>query len=181
MNSGYFTWRPIYIFIISRSFFLKIKNVSDKSSREIQNTHFVFRDFFYDNRTVYLLMWKKYGRNRDATHISIIRRMHFACWIPKATNTHSEYVILIAPPLQQWLHERASMLPLRKNVLRKMSLLRTKSVCRSEIQLLSLYPYAEGFSVQSEMLQKNFAGYRRYIKIQIFIDPWNISKYISLI
>jgi hypothetical protein len=28
----------------------------------------------------------------------------------KATNTHSEYVIRIAFPLQQWLHERASML-----------------------------------------------------------------------
>jgi len=33
-----------------------------------------------------------------------------ACWIPKATNTLSEYVIFIAFPLQQWLHERASML-----------------------------------------------------------------------
>jgi hypothetical protein len=39
-----------------------------------------------------------------------IRRMCISCWIPKATNTHSQYVILIAFPLQQWLHERASML-----------------------------------------------------------------------
>jgi len=31
-------------------------------------------------------------------------RMRIACWIPKATNTHSEYVILIVFPLQQWLH-----------------------------------------------------------------------------
>ena len=37
-------------------------------------------------------------------------RMRIACWIPKTTNTHSEYVILIAFPLQQWLRERASML-----------------------------------------------------------------------
>jgi hypothetical protein len=36
--------------------------------------------------------------------------MRMACWITKATNTHSEYVILIAFPLQQWLHERASIL-----------------------------------------------------------------------
>jgi hypothetical protein len=35
--------------------------------------------------------------------------MHFACWITKATDTHSEYVILIAFTRQQWLHERASM------------------------------------------------------------------------
>ena len=39
-----------------------------------------------------------------------IRRVHWACWITKATNTHPDYVILIAFPLQQWLHERASML-----------------------------------------------------------------------
>jgi hypothetical protein len=38
-------------------------------------------------------------------------RMLIACWIPKATNTHSEYVTLIAFPLQQWLHERASVIP----------------------------------------------------------------------
>jgi len=39
-----------------------------------------------------------------------IRRMRIACWIPKATNTHIEYAILTAFPLQQWLHERASIL-----------------------------------------------------------------------
>jgi len=36
--------------------------------------------------------------------------MRTACWIPKATNTHSECVKLIAFPLQQWLHDSASML-----------------------------------------------------------------------
>jgi hypothetical protein len=38
------------------------------------------------------------------------RRVRFACWVPKATNTHTEYAIYIAFPLQQWLHERASLL-----------------------------------------------------------------------
>ena len=37
-----------------------------------------------------------------------IRRMRIACRVPKATNTNSEYVILIAFPLQQCLHERSS-------------------------------------------------------------------------
>ena len=37
-------------------------------------------------------------------------RMCIACWIPKATDTYSEYVIFIAFPLQQWLHDRPSML-----------------------------------------------------------------------
>ena len=31
-------------------------------------------------------------------------------WIPKATNTRLEYVMLIAFPLQQWLHDLASVL-----------------------------------------------------------------------
>jgi len=31
-----------------------------------------------------------------------IWRMRTACWITKATNTHSENVILVALPLQQW-------------------------------------------------------------------------------
>ena len=35
--------------------------------------------------------------------------MHVACWIPKATNTHSQYVTLIAFPLQQQLHLSASL------------------------------------------------------------------------
>jgi hypothetical protein len=39
-----------------------------------------------------------------------IRRMRIAYWIPKATNTHSEYVTFIAFPLQQLSHERASKL-----------------------------------------------------------------------
>jgi hypothetical protein len=41
--------------------------------------------------------------------------MRIACWIPKATDTHSEYVILIVFPMQQWLHEHClSCFPLTK-------------------------------------------------------------------
>ena len=39
-----------------------------------------------------------------------IWRTRIACWIPKATNTHSEYVILIVFPLQQRSSERDPML-----------------------------------------------------------------------
>jgi len=28
--------------------------------------------------------------------------IHIACWISKVTNTHLEYVLLYALPLQQW-------------------------------------------------------------------------------
>ena len=37
-------------------------------------------------------------------------RMCIACWIPEDIDTHSECVIIIAFPRNQWLHERASML-----------------------------------------------------------------------
>ena len=39
-----------------------------------------------------------------------IWRMRIACWIPKTTNTHSEYVVPIAFLVQHGLNERASML-----------------------------------------------------------------------
>jgi hypothetical protein len=39
-----------------------------------------------------------------------IWRMRTACWMPKATHAHSEYVILVPFRQQQWLHERASIL-----------------------------------------------------------------------
>ena len=35
----------------------------------------------------------KYGTAGPVTVSEILRRMRFACWIPKATNTHSEYVV----------------------------------------------------------------------------------------
>jgi len=43
----------------------------------------------------------------QATDDKIIRHMRLACWIPKATNIHSEYVILIALYCKKWLRERA--------------------------------------------------------------------------
>jgi hypothetical protein len=53
-------------------------------------------------------MWKNIvERGRPQITIWLVR---IARCIPKATDTHSEYVTLIVSPLQQWLHERASML-----------------------------------------------------------------------
>jgi hypothetical protein len=48
--------------IISRSILLRMRNVSDKSCRENQNTHFVFSNFFPpENRAVYEIISGKYG------------------------------------------------------------------------------------------------------------------------
>jgi hypothetical protein len=59
---------------------------------------------------------EKYGTARHATDDSIIRRVRFACWIPTATNTHSEYVINFASQGQQ-PRERAPKLRLEVNCL----------------------------------------------------------------
>ena len=102
-NNGYFTWRPI----ISHSFLLRMKNVSDKICRINQNKHFMWITFF-QNCAIYEIIRKnivQWDRPQMTTW-----HMHIACWIPKATNTHSEYVLLIVFQLQQWFHKHASML-----------------------------------------------------------------------
>jgi hypothetical protein len=46
-------------------------------------------------------MWKNVKRGRPQM---TIWHMCVERWIPKATKTHSEYAMLIAFPLQRWLH-----------------------------------------------------------------------------
>ena len=90
------------ILIVSRSVLLRTKSVSDKSCRENQNTNFTYNNFFFKNRTVYEIMWKNIvERSRPQMTIWCMR---IASCVTKATNTHSEYVILIAFPLKQSLH-----------------------------------------------------------------------------
>jgi hypothetical protein len=54
-------------------------------------------------------MWKNTVQP-DRPQTTITRRMRFACWITKATDTHSKHIIFIAFPRQQWLRDRASVL-----------------------------------------------------------------------
>jgi hypothetical protein len=91
----------------SSSIFLRMRDVSDHR-KENQNTHFLFNIFFLICR--YEIMWKNVEPGRPQMTILLMR---IACWIPKATNTHShsEYVIFIAIPQRQRLHESASALP----------------------------------------------------------------------
>ena len=53
---------------------------------------------------------KMYGTARQATGENIIRRMHFAFWMTKATDTLGIYNT--AFPQLRWLRELASMLSL---------------------------------------------------------------------
>ena len=56
-NDRYCTWRPVYILIISFLVLLRMRNVSNKSCRENQNTHVLFSNFLFKNH-VYEIMWK---------------------------------------------------------------------------------------------------------------------------
>ena len=80
----------------------------EKKIVEKIETHVFFNNFFPENRAVYEIMLEKYATARQAKYDNIIRRI--PCRITKATNTHSQHVLLIAFVRQQYLQERASML-----------------------------------------------------------------------
>ena len=93
--------------IMSCWIYLRMRNVADKRCREYQNTHFIVDNFFF-NRTFYEIMWKNMA-DPDRAQMTIWH-MHIACWIPKATNTRSEYLVLIALPQQKWLHKQCCII-----------------------------------------------------------------------
>jgi hypothetical protein len=71
--------------IASHWILIRMRNVSDKICRENQS-------LFTENLLSYvsfLLEVEKYNPAIQATNDSIIRRMRFACWITKATDTLS--------------------------------------------------------------------------------------------
>ena len=53
---------------------------------------------------------EKCDRARQDTGDSIMQHLLIACWITEATNTLSEYVILVAFPWQQWIHKHTLVL-----------------------------------------------------------------------
>jgi hypothetical protein len=90
---------------ITDNLFLKFL---DKNYREYA-THILCSGFF-KNRTLFFF-WKTWKNTvqRERPQMTIWS-MRSACWIPKATNTHTGFVILIDFLQGQWLHKRASML-----------------------------------------------------------------------
>ena len=79
-----------------------------KCVEKIKHTFYVQKLFF--RKLCCLCDVEKYSTARQATDYNIIRCMRFVCWITKATDTHSDYVTLIAFTEQQWLRKRTSVL-----------------------------------------------------------------------
>jgi len=93
-------------FIISCSILLRIKKLSNKVVEKFETYIVCSIIFFYFD--FYEIICKDIVE-RDGPQMTIWR-IRIACWISKAKNTHSSCVILIVFPLQQWLHESASLL-----------------------------------------------------------------------
>jgi len=109
MNNKHFLWRPIYIFDhISLKSSQNENYFGQKFQRNTKHAFYVQKHVL-KNRALYEIMWKNIvQRGRSQTSIWLMR---IACWIPKATTSHTSCVIFIAFPLQIWLHESATTLP----------------------------------------------------------------------
>jgi len=70
----------------------RMRNISEKSCRENQNTHFIFSDFFQKSYCLWDML--KNILELDRQHMTMWL-MCIECWVSKATNTHSEYIILL--------------------------------------------------------------------------------------
>jgi hypothetical protein len=68
---------------------LIMRNISDKSCRDYQNTLFMFSNFFFSKIVTLWDNVEKCGGARQAKDNSLIRRMRFAWWTTKATHTHT--------------------------------------------------------------------------------------------
>jgi len=95
--------------IISHPVLLRMRNVSENICRENQSILYMFITSPPKSYRQYGNV-EKCGRAGQATDDNITRCISIAWWIPKATDVHSEYVIIIAFPLQQWFRERTSLL-----------------------------------------------------------------------
>jgi len=76
---------------VSRPVLLKMRNVQENQTTRITSSNF----YFFLRKSCPL--WnnvQRYCRSKYATGDNRIRRMRFKCWITKAADTHSEYVIL---------------------------------------------------------------------------------------
>jgi hypothetical protein len=101
-NSGYITWSSTHLFIRSSSIVLKIINVSDKFVEEMKS-RFMFSNFLLSKIVPLWHNVEKYCRAGQATDNNTAHGYLRLKYTLRICNTY-------CCPLQQWLHERTSML-----------------------------------------------------------------------
>jgi hypothetical protein len=84
---------------ISRWILLRMKNCSQEIVEKIRTHILCSTNLFF--RKSYIL----WDSMKETGHDNIILRIRFTCCIAKTTDIHSEYVICIAFPQQQWFLE----------------------------------------------------------------------------
>jgi hypothetical protein len=85
----------MYLFIISRSFLRTMRSVSDKSCRENQNTHFVFRNYFRKTvpfmRKLGKVLCSGAGHRRQCDNITLqmnAPQCYVTCTLPVLFHSH---------------------------------------------------------------------------------------------
>ena len=96
-NNRYFFYMKtnIHFFITSRSVLLRMRNVSGKFVQKIK-THVSYSLTLFRNSFRFWDNAIKFGRGGQAIGGNILWRWSFVCWINKAIDTHSVFVILTA-------------------------------------------------------------------------------------
>ena len=58
-------------------------------------TNVILNTFFPENSAFYEVKWGNMALRKETADGTITRRMRFACWMNKATDLNSEYLILL--------------------------------------------------------------------------------------
>jgi hypothetical protein len=69
-----------------------------KAVKKVKTHILCSKTFLFENLAVYEIMWRKKIVELDRPQMKMWR-MRITCWVKEATDTHSEYVMLIAFPL----------------------------------------------------------------------------------
>jgi hypothetical protein len=94
--------------MIAAQWNLRMRNVSDKICGENRKTHSMLGDVYLKVMLFMRWCWKTWCRVRQVTGDHTVQHVRFTSWLTEVMDTNTEYVVLTAFPLQQWLRECTS-------------------------------------------------------------------------
>jgi hypothetical protein len=144
-----------------------MRNFSDKTGRQNQNTRFMFSNLFFGNRNVYEKMWKNIvERGRPQVQYGSCA-LHAGY---RRLQLHSDCVTPITFPQQQWLHEVALMfirtLPVFFFILLSWRLLATWQNCEMDWSyvVLNYFLSASPFRIKKYSLPSRAHFWRKFLR-----------------
>ena len=156
---------------VSSWILLRMRNVSNKICREYDILCSITVFFRISCR-----LWdvEKYGTAGQAADNNIIQRKRFACWITKATNTISQYLLLISYARQQLFRERVSML--RHSTLPVFSWL---LIDGSGAALLPNFRMGLGSDLEWDLYSCDIRSVFRHLQVKFILLPLPFSVFLS--